>query len=79
LMGRILVDFARSRGYQKRGGGARDVTLEEGLMGAQDAKLGCHVALKVLPQAFATHADRMTRFQREAQVLDRVDLPVHGA
>ena len=46
---------------------------------AQDAKLGCHVALKVLPQAFATDADRMTRFQREAQVLDRVDLPVHGA
>jgi len=39
---------------------------------AQDAKLGCHVALKVLPQAFATDADRMTQFQREAQVLDRV-------
>ena len=35
LMRRILVDFARSRGYQKRGGAARDVTLEEGLMGAQ--------------------------------------------
>jgi len=35
LMRRILVDFARSRGYQKRGGGAREVTLEKGLMGAQ--------------------------------------------
>jgi RNA polymerase sigma factor (TIGR02999 family) len=29
LMRRILVDFARSRGYQKRGGGARKISLEE--------------------------------------------------
>jgi RNA polymerase sigma factor (TIGR02999 family) len=29
LMRRILVDFARSRGYQKRGGGAQQVELEE--------------------------------------------------
>jgi len=29
LMRRILVDHARSRGYLKRGGGARRVTLEE--------------------------------------------------
>jgi RNA polymerase sigma factor (TIGR02999 family) len=29
LMRRILVDFARSRGYQKRGGGARPVQLDE--------------------------------------------------
>jgi len=35
LMRRILVDFARSRSYQKRGGGAREITLHEGLMGAQ--------------------------------------------
>jgi RNA polymerase sigma factor (TIGR02999 family) len=31
LMRRILVDFARSRRYQKRGGGARPVTLNEEL------------------------------------------------
>jgi RNA polymerase sigma-70 factor, ECF subfamily len=31
LMRRILVDFARSRRYQKRGGGARCVTLNEEL------------------------------------------------
>jgi RNA polymerase sigma factor (TIGR02999 family) len=31
LMRRILVDFARSRNYQKRGGGARKVPLEEAL------------------------------------------------
>ena len=29
LMRRILVDFARSRGYQKRGGGAHHMSLDE--------------------------------------------------
>ena len=29
LMRRILVDFARSRGYQKRGGGAPHISLDE--------------------------------------------------
>lgn len=33
LMRRILVDAARARGYQKRGGGALKVTLDEELMG----------------------------------------------
>ena len=32
LMRRILVDFARSRGYQKRGGGAQKVSFDEGLV-----------------------------------------------
>jgi RNA polymerase sigma factor (TIGR02999 family) len=32
LMRRILVDFARSRRYQKRGGGVQNVTLDEGLI-----------------------------------------------
>jgi len=32
LMRRILVDFARSRGYQKRGGGAQKVSFDEGLI-----------------------------------------------
>jgi RNA polymerase sigma factor (TIGR02999 family) len=31
LMRRILVDFARSRGYQKRGGGAQQVSFSEAL------------------------------------------------
>ena len=31
LMRRILVDFARSRNYQKRGGGKRKVTLDDAL------------------------------------------------
>jgi RNA polymerase sigma-70 factor, ECF subfamily len=32
LMRRILVDFARSHGYQKRGGGAQRVDFDEALM-----------------------------------------------
>lgn len=38
LMRRILVDFARSKGYQKRGGGAQKVTLDEALIVSQDAR-----------------------------------------
>jgi len=36
LMRRILVDFARQRNYQKRGGAARQVSLEEAAMVAPD-------------------------------------------
>ncbi len=36
---------------------------------ATDTKLGRDVALKVLPPAFSQDAERMTRFQREAQLL----------
>jgi RNA polymerase sigma-70 factor, ECF subfamily len=32
LMRRILIDFARSRHYEKRGGGARRVSLDEALV-----------------------------------------------
>jgi RNA polymerase sigma factor (TIGR02999 family) len=32
LMRRILVDFARAKGYQKRGGGAQKVSLDEALI-----------------------------------------------
>ena len=34
LMRRILVDHARSRNYQKRGGGAANLTLDEALIGS---------------------------------------------
>jgi RNA polymerase sigma-70 factor (ECF subfamily) len=34
LMRRVLVDHARSRGYQKRGGGAQRVTLDERVLAA---------------------------------------------
>src|SRR5437762_1889621 len=36
LMRRILVDFARSKRYQKRGGAAVKVTLDENLMVSND-------------------------------------------
>jgi RNA polymerase sigma-70 factor, ECF subfamily len=36
LMRRILVDYARARAYQKRGGGVPKVTLDEALMGPQE-------------------------------------------
>ena len=36
---------------------------------ATDTKLNCQVALKILPEAFASDPDRLARFQREAQVL----------
>jgi serine/threonine protein kinase len=36
---------------------------------ATDTKLGRGVAIKVLPEAFAHDAERLARFEREAQVL----------
>jgi len=49
---------------------------------ARDTKLGRDVALKILPEAFATDPDRLARFQREAQVLASLNHPniaqIHG-
>jgi Tol biopolymer transport system component len=42
---------------------------------ATDTKLGRNVAIKVLPESFALDADRMARFQREAQVLAALNHP----
>ena len=65
-----------------------DVTalIGEGGMGqvyqATDTKLNRQVALKILPEAFATDPDRLARFQREAQVLASLNHPniaqIHG-
>src|SRR5262252_1676403 len=53
--------------------------LGEGGMGevwrATDTKLNRDVAIKILPDAFAQDADRMARFQREAQVLASLNHP----
>ena len=42
---------------------------------ASDSKLGRDVALKMLPAAFAQDAERMARFQREAQLLASLNHP----
>ena len=42
---------------------------------ARDTKLNRQVALKILPEAFATDPDRLARFQREAQVLASLNHP----
>ena len=61
--------------------GHYDVTalIGEGGMGqvyqATDTKLNRQVALKILPEAFATDPDRLARFQREAQVLASLNHP----
>ena len=39
LMRRVLVDYARSRGYLKRGGGAQRVSLHEELLASPDPAL----------------------------------------
>lgn len=36
IMRRVLVDYARSRGYQKRGGGARPVSIENVAVASPD-------------------------------------------
>ena len=49
---------------------------------ASDARLKRDVAIKVLPEAFSTDAERLARFQREAQVLASLNHPhiaqLHG-
>jgi serine/threonine-protein kinase len=42
---------------------------------ARDTKLNRDVALKILPEAFALDADRLTRFTREAHLLASLNHP----
>src|SRR5215470_8177332 len=42
---------------------------------ALDTKLGRSVAIKLLPAALASDADRLSRFRREAQVLASLNHP----
>ena len=49
---------------------------------ARDTRLKREVAIKVLPEAFATDPDRLARFQRDAEVLAALNHPniaaIHG-
>ena len=64
--------------------GVYDITasIGEGGMGqvyrATDTKLKRQVAIKILPPAFAADADRLARFQREAEVLASLNHPNIG-
>lgn len=60
LMRHILVDFARSRGYQKRGGGLQRVTLDEALIGRHE-KGSDLVALDDALKALAVNDARKAR------------------
>jgi Tol biopolymer transport system component len=61
--------------------GVYDITepLGEGGMGqvwrATDSTLGRQVAIKILPDAFATDAERLARFEREAKTLASLNHP----
>ena len=46
---------------------------------ARDTKLNRDVALKILPEAYATDPERLARFKREAQVLAALNHPHIGA
>src|ERR1700726_4252357 len=68
--------------------GSYEVTAQIGAGGmgevyqAHDSKLGRDVAVKVLPEAFAHDAERLSRFQREARMLAALNHPniatIHG-
>jgi RNA polymerase sigma factor (TIGR02999 family) len=60
VMRRILVDHARARGNQKRGGGAARVTLDEALVVASDSRQD-FVALDDALQALAAFDERKSR------------------
>jgi RNA polymerase sigma factor (TIGR02999 family) len=60
LMRRILVDFARSRGYQKRGGGVKQVSFTEALDVAEEQPTDV-VALNDALEALADVDERSSR------------------
>jgi len=63
MMRRILTDFARSRRYQKRGGGAVQVTLDEALVVAPEK----HADIMALDQALTQFA---ALYPRQSQVVE---------
>jgi len=63
MMRRILTDFARSRCYQKRGGGAVQITLDEALVVAPEKQADIMALDQVLTQFAAL-------YPRQSQVVE---------
>jgi RNA polymerase sigma-70 factor, ECF subfamily len=63
LMRRILTDYARSRNYQKRGGGAVQVSLDDGLLVTSEKQDDIMALDEALTQ-FAIH------YPRQSQVVE---------
>ncbi len=63
LMRRILTDYARSRNYQKRGGGAVHVSLDEGLL----VTSGKEADITALDEALSQFA---LLYPRQSQVVE---------
>jgi len=61
LMRRVLVDYARRRGFHKRGGGAQHVTLDEALVMAPEDPALDVVALDRALEALAKSDARKSR------------------
>lgn len=60
LMRRVLVDHARSRGYQKRGGGVEHITLDERLVASAEPDVDL-LALDRALEAMAAVDERKSR------------------
>jgi eukaryotic-like serine/threonine-protein kinase len=74
MAAQFISDFAPAARTGRHLGGYHLQTLVgAGGMGevyrAHDPKLGRDVAIKILPRAFTSDADRLTRFEREARML----------
>ena len=67
MIGQTLGNY---RIEQELGAGGMGVVYR-----ATDSKLGRQVAVKVLPQAFARHPERLIRFEREARMLAALNHP----
>jgi len=63
LMRRILTDYARSRNYQKRGGGAVHISLDEGLLVTSEKQAD----IMALDEALTRFA---VQYPRQSQVVE---------
>src|SRR5262245_40956017 len=83
--GRLAEDSGGDKSIIGRRFGVYEILAQigEGGMGqvyrTRDTTLGRDVAIKLLPPAFTTDADRLARFEREARILAALNHPHIGA